>query len=205
MLTVVFENAYFLIVDKPSGWLSVPSREGESDKRNCVSLELKKNHALILPVHRLDFEVSGLLSFAKTKDAQRAANSWFEKHEIVKTYFAKTEGDAELAKKSGGRWESQLVRGKKRAFEAPHGKKSVTLARFLGPFENLHWELQPLTGRSHQLRYELAKRKFPIIGDVLYGAQPDKESQIELRAIRLDFSKCSLKENYDLPNEVRVR
>jgi tRNA pseudouridine32 synthase/23S rRNA pseudouridine746 synthase len=85
-------------------------------------------------------------------------------------------------------WRSRLVRGKRRAFEAAHGKDSLTRARLTVAARGL-WELQPVTGRAHQLRFEMAKNGHPILGDVLYGGPPpaDPTQGIALRAIRLEF------------------
>ena len=64
VLKIVFENPRFLVVDKPSGWLSVPGRQGEADPRPCLSRELRAR-GQVFPVHRLDEEVSGLILFAR--------------------------------------------------------------------------------------------------------------------------------------------
>lgn len=173
---VVFENFNFLAVDKPAGWLSVPSRLGAADERPCAGRWLEEKFGRLWPVHRLDEEVSGLLLFARTAEAHRVASMAFEGREVHKTYEAFTEGRADSGWKPGQsfEWKSRLMRGKKRAYEADYGKEAVTQAKWLGIDEVsglLRWELHPLTGRSHQLRFELAKRGYPIAGDALYGAK----------------------------------
>jgi len=77
----VFENEHFIAVDKPPLWLSTPSRMGKEDARPCLGLLLQEQtgHRLF-PIHRLDFEVSGLIFFAKTGLAQSVASGAFEKH-----------------------------------------------------------------------------------------------------------------------------
>jgi tRNA pseudouridine32 synthase/23S rRNA pseudouridine746 synthase len=153
---------------------------------------------------------------ARDAKTHQILNSLFEKREVEKTYHGvtlttdlgsgsrdpssspsdKTQSDLE-------EWRSLLVRGKKRTFEASHGKPSVTFARCLGKvsfsrqapqeptetFQGLHWELNPHTGRPHQLRYELAKRGCPIWGDQLYGGTNLFRSRdfIALRCISLKF------------------
>lgn len=172
----------------------------------------------IFPVHRLDREVSGILLFALNAEAHRAANKWFEVALVKKTYQALTEFDpAGLAnaEANGGKheWSCYLVRGKKRAFEAPYGAKSLTLATFNGVVENpeddskkaLEWQLNPVTGRSHQLRYELSKRHFPVLGDSLYGAKHEYvENVIALRSIALDFTGCSDAAKFELPDRIEL-
>lgn len=209
MYKVVFENPRFLAVDKPSGVLTVPGREGESDTRACLSTELSRSSGRVWPVHRLDFEVSGLVLFAKDAEAHRVANGWFESRDIKKLYEAWSTGAPAPDWKPGQRfeWTSNLLRGKKRAYESPHGKPSVTIAAWmgLGPKQCLKWHLEPLTGRSHQLRYELSRHGFPIIGDKLYGSTESLgENMIALRSIRLDFSGCSAAKQYELPELISV-
>jgi tRNA pseudouridine32 synthase/23S rRNA pseudouridine746 synthase len=197
-IKIVFENRHFAVVDKPAGWLSVPSRQGEDDSRPVLGRHLEKQlNCKIWPVHRLDLEVSGLILFAKSAEAHRAANKWFEQHEVVKTYEAWTRDSLDLPTTSDWMlWESKIQRGKKRSFEAPHGKPARTNAKLVERLEIKGvpiaiWYLQPLTGRSHQLRFELYKRKHPIIGDALYGSNDAaNNNQIALRCFELDFSRC---------------
>lgn len=212
-LDIVFENSHFVIVDKPAGMLSVPSRQGAKDPRPVVGLLLQKQlKAKIFPCHRLDLEVAGLLLFAKSAEAHKAANRWFEKHEVQKTYHALAEGDAARAEnfRQTTEWQCRLVRGKKRAFEAEYGDPAQTLVTYLGLREDkLFFQLSPLTGRSHQLRYEMYRHQFPICGDTLYGAKKpfDKlqsQAGIALKATVLDFSKSQKRESFGLPEKIEI-
>jgi tRNA pseudouridine32 synthase / 23S rRNA pseudouridine746 synthase len=202
-MNIVFENPSFLAVDKPHGWLTTPAREA-SDARTVLGLELQKERGTqIYPVHRLDFEVSGLVLFALNREAHMVAQSWFENSLVKKTYQA-------WSKKAGGfprdweDWHSRLVRGKRRSFEAAHGKDSITRARVVEERnEFLRWELMPATGRPHQLRFEMAKHGFAILGDTLYGGEPGKDkNRIALRAVAIDFSGCG--ERMGLPEKISV-
>lgn len=206
---IVFENTHFVIVNKPAGMLSVPSRQGSKDPRPVVGLLLQKQlQTKIFPCHRLDLEVSGLLLFAKTAQAHKAANRWFEKHEVQKIYHALAEGDAARAEQflRQTEWQCKLVRGKKRAFEADYGDPAQTLVKFLGEREgHLFFELSPLTGRSHQLRYEMYRHQFPICGDTLYGAKkPWSDAGIALKATALDFRKSQKREAFGLPEKIEI-
>jgi len=210
LLSVLYESEHFVAIDKPAGVLSVPARSAD-DPRPCAGMMLQSQRGVkIFPVHRLDFEVSGVLMFALSATAHRAANQWFEGHEVSKTYEAWTEID------EGGRhqlyekeamWESLLVRGKKRSFEADYGKLAKTLARCTGEKTwngegVLTWKLQPLTGRSHQLRYELKKHGFPILGDTLYGASTEYyPHSIALRAVAIKLPE-SASNRFGLPQEI---
>lgn len=208
----VFENKDFLAVDKRPGFLSVPSRLGEADSRPCEMKHWSTSLGIRLwAVHRLDEEVSGILLFAKTPEAHRFANTWFERKEIKKLYEALTE---EVQSQEPGvkfLWKSTLLRGKKRAYERNFGKEAVTEAILLKseaslPAHRSEWKLSPLTGRSHQLRFEMSKQGYPICGDSLYGSQIKlkKPSTIALRAVELDFSSCQDREKFSLPEKITV-
>lgn len=200
----IFENAHFLVVDKPAGWLSVPSRIGARDERPCLGVFLQDQlGAQLWPVHRLDEEVTGVILFAKTAAAHKSANAWFESHAIKKTYEAFTDsGDTPDGKQT---WEARLMRGKKRAYEAPHGKPSTTEATVISSVAlddgaATLWQLHPVTGRPHQLRYELMRHGFPIIGDVLYGSKRTfTKAGIALRCVTIDVSTIPAASALGLP------
>lgn len=211
MIQIVFENQNFVICDKLSGVLSTPSRHEKEDSRLCLGTALQdKLKVQIFPVHRLDFEVSGLVLYAKSSEAHRVANAWFEKQEVEKTYQAFTvtqdyshipvaiENPRENFKLTPGqvfRWEGRIFRGKKRSFTSPQGKASLTEACYKDEISAgiLHWELKPVTGRSHQLRFDLSRHGFPILGDKLYGSKDLWQGNVQsiaLRSFRLDFSNA---------------
>lgn len=205
-MRIVLETPDFIAVDKLAGTLTTPSRHQAEDSRICLGLQLQSLKGIqIFPVHRLDFEVSGLVLFAKNAKAHAKANFWFENHLVQKTYEAWTDGDPEdMSVGTELRWKNKLLRGKRRAYESPHGKESETIAVFKNYGEScLKWELHPLTGRPHQLRVHLAQHGFPILGDELYGSKtPYKPEAIALRAVELDFSKVS--DRLGLPEKIRV-
>ncbi|MBO9665466.1 MAG: RNA pseudouridine synthase [Bdellovibrio sp.] len=224
MIQIVFENSHFVICDKPSGVLSTPSRMGEDDGRPCLGTTLQNQLGIqIYPVHRLDFEVSGLVMYAKNAEAHRKANAWFEHKQVQKTYRAlTTEQDFShipssvknsrrhftLSEGQTFEWRSRILRGKRRAYESPEGKDCLTIAKYLGKNSEgyLQWHLQPVTGRSHQLRFDLSRHGFPILGDKLYGSKkslhnPDK---VELRAFLIEFANAPGAKVLGLPSEIRI-
>ncbi len=223
MIEIIFENEHFVICDKLSGVLSTPSRFEDQDERKCLGSVLQAAlNKQIYPVHRLDFEVSGLVMFAKSPEAHRQANSWFEKRQVHKTYRALTTGQdfshiplniknarQKMALHPGinFNWEGRILRGKRRAFESPHGKSSLTLVAYIGVEERgFHkWDLHPVTGRSHQLRFDLSRHGFPIVGDQLYGSKVDWKgtNSIALRAYEIDFEKTPGAEALGLPAKIR--
>ncbi len=207
-LSVVYDGPRFAAVDKPAGWLSVPGRTGVADARPVLGLRLQERLGTRLwPVHRLDAEVSGLVLFAKDAEAHRVASAWFEGHSVKKVYEALTE-PSDKPMKPGERceWRDRLLRGKKRAYESPHGKDAVTAAELVGSEGGLwRWRLEPLTGRPHQLRVHLATYAAPIAGDTLYGSQvPWPHGGIALRAVRLELGACAGRGELQLPERLEV-
>lgn len=208
-MKIVFQNDNFIAIDKESGWLTTPARFGDKDPRPVLGLEIQKQLGQqIFPVHRLDFEVSGLVLYALSAKAHSEANTQFETKKVQKTYQALTENEKSLHLEPGTafEWKARLLRGKKRAYESPHGKPSLTLAKFISYHDQfLKWELRPVTGRSHQLRFDLFRHGFPIVGDVLYGARPTgDENRIELRSMVIEFQDAGFCEKWKLPRELRT-
>jgi tRNA pseudouridine32 synthase/23S rRNA pseudouridine746 synthase len=215
-LPIFFENENLVIVDKPGHLLSVPSRLGKDDPRSVLGLMLQAQLGIqIYPCHRLDECVSGLIIYAKNPKAHQMVSQYFEKSTIQKTYYAWTSIDPSLKDNEpelnqSFRWESQLTKGKRRAFEdLKYGKDCLTFASCIERKQHcLFWALSPQTGRSHQLRFELFQHGFPIWGDVLYGSPYDyqasaKASEIEgeiaLRMVRFDFQQCPKAQSLGLP------
>lgn len=203
MVKVIWQNEHWLVVEKPCEWLTVPSRLGEADARPCLGVELQKEIAgRIWPVHRLDFEVSGIVLFAKTSVGHRAANQWFENRRVCKIYEALGSGPVHLVKGSCETWKVKLIRGKKRSYAAEHGDLAVTEATLCEVYSNgwSFWQLKPITGRSHQLRFEMSRHGVPILGDELYGGSTEwTKPGIALRAVRIDFSAVPDVERFGLP------
>lgn len=212
---ILFQNAHVVAVDKPGGYLSVPSRMGAQDPRPCLGRELEKALGVRLwPVHRLDEEVTGVILFALTPGAHRDLSKAFEDRTISKRYEALTDLGVDPGAHGFDQevlWECLMLRGKKRAYESPHGKPAATKARVIarvtlddGPA--LHWTLSPLTGRGHQLRFELYRHGFAIVGDTLYGSKRDfGRDVIALRCMALSFANLpTLADRLALPEEIKA-
>lgn len=200
--TVVWQSPSLVLVDKAPLVLTVPGRQGEADPRPVLGRWLEGQLGERLwPVHRLDLEVSGLVLFARTAQAHRVASRAFELRQVKKTYEALT-SFAGAAPVAGERftWQSKLVRGKRRSFEAPHGQWACTHATCEGVVDAAgagefwshtplcRWRLEPETGKPHQLRVHLANAGHPITGDRLYGGAACEAPGIALRAVELHFT-----------------
>jgi tRNA pseudouridine32 synthase / 23S rRNA pseudouridine746 synthase len=205
---VVFQNDNFIVFDKPPFFLTVPSQWGEEDPRYCLEPWSERELGLrIYPVHRLDFEVGGLVLFAKTPESQKRAGEWFECRDVEKIYQAISEKGKELPPGSRFEWQSMIHRGKKRSTEAPIGKLGVTRAKLVKQdADRSYWELEPLTGRPHQLRFELAKQGFALVGDKLYGSKTDwPDGGVALRAVSLELKFVPEKKRMGLPAMIKVK
>lgn len=202
-MITIFETADCIAIDKPANWLSVPGRDVK-DTRPVLGRELEKKLSLqIYPIHRLDVEVTGLIVYAKNPQFHREANALFENKKVTKTYQAFTDL-GNYTKGETIRWHSKLLRGKKRAYEADFGKDSLTegVVHDVLPSAT-EWRLNPLTGRAHQLRYELFKHKCPILGDALYGSTRPWSDGIALRAVQIDWPE-EFAEKWALPKQMTV-
>ena len=191
-LAVVFEDAHMLVLDKPAGLLAVPGRG--PDKQDCLSAPAQAAWPDALVVHRLDMATSGLVVMARGIEAQRSLSLAFEKRRIDKRYFALAAGELLNPQPDNG-WNTidlpLLLDWLNRPRSIVHheaGKPSQTRWR-LSPHQAdknptshtgiaTRVELEPVTGRSHQLRVHLQAIGHPIVGDPLYAA-PDAPAQAE--------------------------
>lgn len=216
---IVFQNEFLVAVDKPADWLTVPSRFEKNDDRKILGRELERHlNRRIFPVHRLDFEVSGLVLFALDARAHQKANDWFSGKEITKVYQALSgardfahwpenldRADEPVPEGEIVEWRCKIMRGKRRTYEHPKGDSSLTRASRREKDGVHQWQLFPVTGRSHQLRFELSRHGFPIKGDALYGSKEKfAEGGIALRAVRLDFSQIDKAARLGCPERIEV-
>ncbi len=158
-----------LIVNKPAGLLAVPGRG--ADKQDCLSARIQAIFPDALVVHRLDMATSGLLVFARGAAMQRRLSMMFQRREIEKRYVAVCAGQME---QDSGRIALPLAidwpNRPKSKVDYAQGKPSLTRYRVLDILENQsRLALEPVTGRTHQLRLHLAAIGHPILGDALYG------------------------------------
>ena len=180
---VVYEDAQIVIVDKPSGLLSVPGRSGQL--QDSVSTRLRSRYPAAtgqLVVHRLDLDTSGLLLAAKDTATFSALQRLFSLREITKRYIAWLDGDV-----AGDEGVIELplrldVDDRPRQiFDPEHGKPAVTSWRVLERSSGrTKVALTPHTGRTHQLRVHASHPRgldAPIIGDRLYGREAPEDGQ----------------------------
>jgi tRNA pseudouridine32 synthase/23S rRNA pseudouridine746 synthase len=174
-IQVVFVDESLLVLDKPAGLLSVPGR-GE-DKQDCLSHRAQQHYPDALVVHRLDMSTSGLLVMARGLDVQRKLNDAFAERLIHKRYEAIVNGVIEATDGAWQRIDLPILldwpNRPRRIIDAQQGKPSCTRWQLLAtdPLHNTsRVALEPVTGRSHQLRVHLQAIGHAILGDMLYAS-----------------------------------
>ncbi|MFM6989848.1 MAG: RluA family pseudouridine synthase [Rhodoferax sp.] len=189
-IAVIHRDDALLVLNKPPGMLSVPGR-GE-DKQDCLSARVQARFPDALVVHRLDMATSGLLIMARGMDAQRALSAAFERRQVHKRYLAVVAGLLPVS----ADWQTIdlpiLVDWPNRPLRTIHPEGQASQTRWRCVAQDLargssRVELEPLTGRSHQLRVHLQALGHPILGDALYAPEP-----VQAMAPRLLLHACAL-------------
>jgi tRNA pseudouridine32 synthase/23S rRNA pseudouridine746 synthase len=160
-----------LVVNKPPGLLSVPGRG--TDRADSQTSRVQNVFPDALSVHRLDMSTSGLLAFARSTDMHRRLSHLFRERGVKKCYIAMVAGCIET---SAGEVElpigSDWPNRPRQKVDFTGGKSSLTRYRLLAHdavMNTSRVELEPVTGRTHQLRVHMAAIGHPIVGDTLYG------------------------------------
>jgi len=175
-LSILHEDQHILVVDKPAGLLSVPGKlEGRAD---CMISRLQAARWDALVVHRLDCDTSGVMIFARTKQAQGFLGQQFEQRHARKTYVARVwgamaqdQGHVDLP--LGSDW----PRRPRQMVDHENGRPAQTDWEVIGRGDTeTRVRLHPLTGRSHQLRVHMLALGHVIIGDQIYATGPAREA-----------------------------
>ena len=173
-LNLLHADAAWIVANKPSGLLAVPGRG--PDKQDCLSSRIQQAYPDALIVHRLDMATSGLMLFARGAEVQRNLSAAFAERRVYKRYVAVVCG---LLCPDYDNWQTidlpiciDWPQRPLRIIDANHGKAGTTRVRVMQ--RDLHTgttrvELEPITGRSHQLRVHLQAIGHPILGDALYA------------------------------------
>lgn len=177
-----------LVANKPAGLLAVPGR-GE-DKQDCLIARVQAEFPDALTVHRLDMATSGLMLFARGAEMQGRLSRMFRERLIEKRYVALIAGritpeTGEIALPLVADWPNRP----RQKVDHDTGKPSLTRYRLLGydaDSDTSRVELEPITGRTHQLRVHLAAIDHPILGDALYGGR--ESGRMLLHACLLSFA-----------------
>jgi len=199
-IEVLYEDKFLLIVNKPSGLLSVPGRGLE--KQDCLITRIQKEYPSALIVHRLDMSTSGLMIIALGKKMERELSILFQNRKVDKKYIAVVNGEI---KNKYGEINLPLITDwpnrPKQKVDFESGKTSRTLYTLVSydkKNDSSRLELIPKTGRTHQLRIHLQSLNHAILGDELY-AEDDivkKSERLLLHACNISFQHPSNEEKY---------
>lgn len=190
-LELIYSDDSILVLNKPSGLLSVPGR-GE-DKRDCLATRAVSEYPDALIVHRLDMATSGLMVLARGKQIHRQLSILFQQQRVNKSYIAIVDG---IVAPVSGEIERPLITDwpnrPRQKVDYCAGKPSLThfmVMEYDHDNMSTRVQLRPRTGRSHQLRVHLLSIGHPIVGDELYGSDEAvaKSKRLLLHATSLSF------------------
>ncbi|WP_255992188.1 RluA family pseudouridine synthase [Chitinolyticbacter albus] len=190
-LALIHVDEHLIVLDKPAGLLSVPGR-GE-DKHDSLATRAAQAYPGVLIVHRLDMDTSGLLVLARDADTHRRLSKLFHDRVVDKRYVALIEGrpaqeQGEVDQPLNVDWPNRPLH----IVDHENGKRALTRYWVQDYEADLHASrvlLEPVTGRTHQLRVHMQWLGHPILGDTLY-AQPAtraKATRLLLHAALLEL------------------
>jgi 23S rRNA pseudouridine1911/1915/1917 synthase len=179
-LAILYEDNHCLAVAKPAPLLTqgvplgIPTLEAQVKAYLKEKYHKSGNVYLGIP-HRLDRPVSGVVLFARNTKAARRLAEQFQQRQVRKVYWAALEGDVQP---ETGTWEDWLLKVAEEAHSKRVGPDTTGARHALLRYQVLKrgpgWtllEIEPTTGRMHQIRVQAAARGWPVLGDILYGAQ----------------------------------
>jgi tRNA pseudouridine32 synthase / 23S rRNA pseudouridine746 synthase len=188
---ILYRDGMMIVIDKPAGIAVHRGPKGGpclEDYFDALRFGLPRNPALI---HRLDRDTSGCLVLGRHHKALETLGLLFKQSKVQKTYWAIAEGNP-----AGNEGIIDLPLGRRDPRRGwwmradPSGRPAQTFWRVLSRAENLALlELQPLTGRTHQLRVHCAEAGYPIVGDCIYGRRGPEGLQLHARAITIPLYK----------------
>ena len=188
-LTYLYTDDDIIIVEKPSGLLSVPGKR----EPDCLESRIRADYPESLTIHRLDMATSGVMVFARNANAQRHIGLQFEKRMIEKAYIARVLGHVE---KDEGEVDFPLITDwpnrPRQMVCHERGKSSLTSWQVIKrEIDTTRLALFPKTGRSHQLRVHMLEIGHPILGDRLYASNDafNAAPRLQLHAHKLKLRK----------------
>jgi 23S rRNA pseudouridine1911/1915/1917 synthase len=203
-LDILYEDNYIIAINKPAGIMVQSDKAGNKGLEDFVKEYLrvkynKKGEAFLGVAHRIDRPVSGVVLFAKRSKPLKHLNEMFREKQIKKTYWAVT---ANKPAKLSGHLVNWLKKNEQKNIstaydtEVKGSSKCELDYTWIGNIDNYNLlEINPHTGRHHQIRVQLSKLGCPIKGDVKYGARRgNTDGSINLHARKVEFIHPSTKQ-----------
>lgn len=186
-IDILYEDDQILIIYKPKFILVHTDGDTIDTCTNRVAFYTQNHDTPILPVHRLDYETSGLLIFGKNPLAQAYLSYQFEQRLVEKTYIALVEG---IIKKNEGSIHKKIARDrhtdKQRISET--GKDAITTYKVIKRFDDeTLCQLQIIGGRKHQIRVHMSSIGHPVVGDKMYGHLKKNSNHLNLEFVKVTF------------------
>lgn len=204
---IVYADDAIVVADKPAGMLSVPGRGPE--RQDCLAARVQARYPDARTVHRLDMATSGLIVMARGAEMHRRLSGAFERRLVAKRYVAIVAGH--VAADAGSidlplvcDWENRP----RQIVDHARGRAALTHYRVVerigaGDARVSRVELEPVTGRSHQLRVHLLSLGHPILGDELYArpehVAPVMRMHLHAEWLAFDHPANSLPVNFESP------
>lgn len=202
-LTVLYEDNQVVVVIKPQNVPTMSDASGDVDMLSMVKNYVKEKYnkegeAFIGLVHRLDRPTGGIMVFARNSKSAKRLSAQFQTHEVEKTYYAITNGVVKIKNQT---LVNYLKKNEKENIVqivpmSEEGAKKAELVYNLleDNGKNSLLEVKIKTGRSHQIRLQLANIGYPLVGDVKYGKEKGTTQKLGLWAGKLVFNHPTTKE-----------
>lgn len=187
---IIYQDDTLLVVDKPSGLLTVPGRHPQN--QDCLISRVLREFITAAVVHRLDYDTSGLVVLPLTRKALSDISKQFQARTVEKSYIAVVDGIMHQAEGVINLPIAADTENRPKYKICLQGKASVTEFRLLSTdleLQQSRVQLYPVTGRSHQLRLHLLSQGHPIVGDTLYAPEAVKlaSPRLLLHATEITF------------------
>ncbi|MBK7642403.1 MAG: RluA family pseudouridine synthase [Planctomycetes bacterium] len=203
---ILWRDERLLVVDKPAGVLSVPDRSaGESSLPELLA----RDGFSVIPVHRLDRDVSGAVLFALDEQMRAALELLFRERAVKKTYWALAQG---VVRPADGAWHFPILEEGAHSRVSALGHKSLTRYRTLESLRQASaLEIDLITGRKNQIRLHAAHAGFPLAGERKYARGKDAKVRFRSRRVALHawrlalvhpFSGAALEVEAPLPSDL---